>query len=145
MATQYWLSLSQCQAAADPWNVQDVRSGSGTASSVSRHCVSTSKECQNTRGSCYLSANDADFFIATGDNPRAVSGDEDKLLSGWAPRKSKESRFHMARDGDNLLMSFECDFCIFAKLFDHEPQTNCGKNQFAMACIWRINLDAFWS
>jgi hypothetical protein len=51
----------------------------------------------------------------------------------------------MARDGDNLLMSIECDFCIFAKLFDHEPQTNCGKNQFAIACIWRINLDAFWS
>jgi hypothetical protein len=75
MTTQYWFSLPQCQAAADPWNVQDVRSGSGTASSVSRHCVSTSKECQNTRGSCYLSANDADFFIATGDNPRAMSGD----------------------------------------------------------------------
>ena len=97
-------------------------------------------------GSCYCSDDEPNFFIATGDNPRVGSGDEDRLLSGWAPRKSEGSRFRSARDGDDLLVSFECDFCIFGKLFDHVPQpARNAKDKFALACIRRINLDAFWS
>ena len=96
-------------------------------------------------GSCYRSADEPDFFIATGDNPRVGTGDEDRLVSGWAPRKSDVSRFRTARDGDDLLVSFECDFCIFGKLFDHVPQTNNSNDKYALACIRRINLDAFWS
>jgi hypothetical protein len=96
-------------------------------------------------GSCYRSADEPAFFVATGDNPRPGSGDEDRLSSGWAPRKSEASRFLTARDGDDLLVSFECDFCIFGKLFDHEPKQTCEKDRYALACIRRINLDAFWS
>ena len=96
-------------------------------------------------GSCYASADEPDFFVAHGDNPRVGSGDEDRLLSGWAPRKSEDSRFSRARDGDDLLVSFECDFCIFGKLFDHKPDPSNAKDKFALACIRRINLDAFWS
>jgi hypothetical protein len=96
-------------------------------------------------GSCYRSADEPDFFVATGDNARTGKGDEDRLVSGWAPRKSDQSRFRAARDGDDLLVSFECDFCVFGKLFDHEPQTTSSKDIYALACIRRINLDAFWS
>jgi hypothetical protein len=108
--------------------------------------VSTLRKCQSMWcGSCYRSADEPDFFVATGENVRPGKEDEDRLLSGWAPRKSEQSRFRTARDGDDLLVSFECDFCVFGKLFDHEPQKNSSKDRYAMACIRRIILDAFWS
>ena len=52
--------------------------------------------------------------MATGDNVRPGREDEDRLMSGWATRKLEQSRFLTARDGDDLLISFECDFCVFA-------------------------------
>jgi hypothetical protein len=54
-------------------------------------------------------------------------------------------RFASARNGDNLMVPFECDWCVFGKLFDHEPNAKDVKDVFAMACIRRIILDAFWS
>ena len=66
-------------------------------------------------------------------------------MSGWAPKKTEKIRFRRGRDGDDLLVSFECDFCVFGKLFDHEPQDDSKEDSYALACIRRINLDALWS
>lgn len=44
------------------------------------------------------------------------------------------------------MVSFECDTCIFWKLYNRDA--NPGENEkdaFALQCIRRINLDAFWS
>ena len=56
-------------------------------------------------------------------------------------------KFHTARDGDDLLVSFECDFCIFSKLYRRLPYEMEGSDtdEFAMACIRRVVLDSFWS
>ena len=43
------------------------------------------------------------------------------------------------------MVPFECDFCVFGKLFDHDPDIGNDKDVFAMACIRRVILDAFWS
>ena len=84
--------------------------------------------------------------MAAGDQPIAEVDDEDRMFSGWAPRKSDIGRFTSARNGDNLMVPFECDFCVFGKLFDHDaPSPNNKKDVFAMACIRRVILDAFWS
>lgn len=80
-----------------------------------------------------------------GDHPQADADDEDRLLSGWIPRRSDVDKFVSGRNGDDLLISFECDFCVFGKVFDHDPDVNSEKDNFAMACIRRINLDACWS
>ena len=54
--------------------------------------------------------------------------------------------FGWARNGDDLLVSFECDFYVFGKLFDHEPDvTGNHQDAYAMACIRGVILDAFWS
>ena len=61
---------------------------------------------------------------------------------------SKEIRnrpFKSARSGDDLMVPFECDFCVFGKLFDHVQDPTCDKDVFAMGCIRRVILDAFWS
>lgn len=96
-------------------------------------------------GSCYSSDDSDGFFIATGDTPRSGINDEDRLMSGWVPRKVDAGRFTVARDGDDLMVSFECDFCIFWKLYNRSPDTGDERDQFVMRCIRRINLDAFWS
>jgi hypothetical protein len=83
--------------------------------------------------------------MAEGDQPIVEADDEDRLMSGWAPRKTDVGRFTSARNGDNLMVPFECDFCVFGKLFDHTPDKSNEKDRFAMACIRRIILDAFWS
>lgn len=83
--------------------------------------------------------------MAAGDQPIADKDDEDRILSGWAPRKSDLGRFTSARNGDNLMVPFECDFCVFGKLFDHTPDPANEKDIFALACIRRVILDAFWS
>jgi hypothetical protein len=102
--------------------------------------------CQSTWcGSCYVSDDSIGFFIATGDLPRVGSDDEDRLLSGWIPRRTDVGRFTTARDGDDLMVSFECDSCIFSKLYERDPIEGNEKDAFALKCIRRINLDAFWS
>ncbi|KAI2504187.1 hypothetical protein MHU86_10301 [Fragilaria crotonensis] len=83
--------------------------------------------------------------MAMGDQPMTEADDEDRILSGWAPRKSDIGRFTSARNGDNLMVPFECDYCVFGKLFDHEPILTDSKDVFALACIRRVILDAFWS
>ena len=83
--------------------------------------------------------------MAIGDQPIEEVDDEDRILSGWVPRKSDVGRFTSARNGDNLMVPFECDFCVFGKLFEHVPSETNEKDVFAMACIRRVILDAFWS
>ena len=65
------------------------------------------------------------------------------MESGWTRRKEVVGRFRTGSDGDDLLVSFECDDCIFGKLYRRRPNPNCDKDVYAMACIRRINLDAF--
>lgn len=85
------------------------------------------------------------FFVATGDLPQVGIDDEDRLLSGWIPRKSDVGKYAQARDGDDLMVSFECDLCVFGKLYGRPPSPVSTTDTFSLACIRRVNLDAFWS
>jgi hypothetical protein len=53
--------------------------------------------------------------------------------------------FHRARDGDHLPTPFECDLCIFRKLFQVEPDPSTHTDPVLLAFIRRLILDAFWS
>ena len=86
-----------------------------------------------------------DCFVASGDDGQNGKSNKDRITCGWTQRKSEVSRFCSARDGDDLLVLFECNFYNFGKLFDHEPRSTNAIEKFALACIRRINLDAFWS
>lgn len=109
--------------------------------------MSGSKICQKMWcGKCYTSNDDVvHFHMATDDMVLNPAGDEDRLESGWGSRPKDRNRFSTARNGDDLLVSFECDDCIFFKLYSRDPDINCDKDLFALACIRRIVLDAFWS
>jgi hypothetical protein len=108
--------------------------------------VWNSDTCQNAWcGGCYTSNRTTKFHIADEANIPTLPNDEDRLVSGWRKRKGDVNRFETARNGDDLLVSFECDICIFRKLYNRDASPQFSKDVFALSCIRRINLDAFWS
>jgi hypothetical protein len=96
-------------------------------------------------GNCYTSAPNPNFFTADPDNLFGDRDEGNRLVSGWKPRKSDQKRYRSARDGDDLLVAFECDFCVFGKVFERPPDLSLSADQLGMACIRRTILDAFWS
>ena len=98
-------------------------------------------------GKCYTSNSNIAFHVASDEQFPTEAGDEDRLISGWSTRLTDRCKFQTARDGDDLLVSFECDYCVFYKLYNRDPTSNAelDDDAFALACIRRINLDAFWS
>jgi hypothetical protein len=71
--------------------------------------------------------------------------DQSRLNKAWGKRHQSPHDFLKARDGDHAMIPFECDWCIFRKLRGTSPDPGEPKDQLLMACIRRINLDAFWS
>lgn len=72
--------------------------------------------------------------------------DSERLQQMWGKRQVAASAFHEARDGDHLMIPFECDYCIFWKLRKTEPDLeHKSSDRLLMACICRVNLNAFWS
>ena len=96
-------------------------------------------------GKCYTSSRDHLFHISDPENLYTEAGNEDRLNSGWKPRSGDKNRFSEARDGDDLLVAFECDVCVFSKVTGRLPNEGIEKDTFLMSCIRRIILDAFWS
>jgi hypothetical protein len=78
------------------------------------------------------------FFMAESDLPTADADDEDRIMLGWAPRKTNSGRFTSARNGDNLTVPFECNFCVFGKMFDHVPNLGNERDVYVMGCICQI-------
>jgi hypothetical protein len=72
--------------------------------------------------------------------------DEDRLQSMWGSKLQRPMDYKQARDGDHLLVPFECDACIYNKLGKTTiTETNRNQDQLLRACIRQMNLDSFWS
>ena len=84
--------------------------------------------------------------MADPENLFAEEGDEDRLESGWKIKESDRKRYSEARDGDDLLVAFECDFCVFSKVTGRLCDNDANSpDAFLMSCIRRVTLDSFWS
>lgn len=89
-----------------------------------------------------------DFFVKTTPGLHDTEDGEngDRLQRVWGKRQVSITSFLVARDGDHLMVPFECDTCIFWKLRNVAPNPiDCLKDKLLLACIRRVNLDAFWS
>lgn len=96
-------------------------------------------------GECYTSKNDVDFFVKTTPGFDDTQ-DSDRLQHVWGKRQASLTAFQVARNGDHLMVPFECDTCIFWKLRGSRPNPDeSPQDKLLLACIRRINLDAFWS
>jgi hypothetical protein len=100
-------------------------------------------------GSCYSSSGNVKFPV----KKKALDEYEDmtdpnekeRLQVAWGKRHEPENQFHFGRNGDHCMVPFECDTCIFRKLQDRSPDVTDPADELLLACIRRVNLDAFWS
>jgi len=71
--------------------------------------------------------------------------DEEERFKGAWKRVWDGTEYLHAREGDHLITPFECDLCIFLKLKGRYPNGQMDDDRKVVACIRRMNLDAFWS
>lgn len=60
------------------------------------------------------------------------------------PKKHNYDPYMCARDGDHLMLSFQCDLCHFRNILGRDPGDS-SQDVLLLAYIRRANLDAFWS
>jgi hypothetical protein len=102
-------------------------------------------------GECCTSSEYLEFQTQVG--PRLLDEELEGtcMEDGWPKNQWKTSKpdpyaFHYARDGDHLMTHFECDICIFRKLWDRDFLDHSRpSDKLLLACIRQVNLDAFWS
>jgi hypothetical protein len=71
--------------------------------------------------------------------------ERERLQVAWGKMHEPDDEFHFARNGDHCMVPFECDLCVFRKLKKRSPDITDPGDELLIACIRRINLDAFWS
>lgn len=98
-------------------------------------------------GVCYISPKTPHFPLMTLKQLQSNLEKEksDRLTQAWKKLHQKPNSFLHGRDGDHLMVPFECDLCIFRKLKGHNPGLKNETDSLLLACIRRANLDAFWS
>jgi hypothetical protein len=67
------------------------------------------------------------------------------MTAAWGKKQRAPDEYLVARDGDHLMVPFECDLCIFRKLKSRTPIPGSHSDDLLLACIRRVNLDTFWS
>jgi hypothetical protein len=100
-------------------------------------------------GECYTSKHGIDFHVQTlGDEPGQNEKDlkdAARIEKAWGRKKPKKGDYLNARNGDHLMVPFECDLCIFRKLRKMDPLPRDPQDDLLLACVCHMNLDAFWS
>ena len=96
--------------------------------------------------------------------------DADRMANVWRADPGDSNKFHQARMGDHMMVAFECDLCVFRKLYKRNPirtreeavhaaitaevfkerngfypVLNQENDRRASATIRRMILDGFWS
>ena len=94
-------------------------------------------------GKCYTSTNNLKFHIHRA-RVEEDDAEQERMNARWK-KKHKATEFLEARDGDHLIIPFECDLCVFVKLKGRYPTKSSKEDRKLAACIRRINLDAFSS
>ena len=65
-----------------------------------------------------------------------TTAEEKRVLDEW---------FCHARPGDHLITPFQCELCHFRNVFKRDPNMSSEEDKWALKCIIRANLDAFWA
>jgi hypothetical protein len=64
-----------------------------------------------------------------------AAGDEDRMANPWQKEKVEVNPLCAAQNGDHLMAPFECDFCLFHKLWGYLPRSRFQADLKLMACI----------
>lgn len=100
-------------------------------------------------GECYISNPNVKFHCHRAEDlieeQMGQNLDQPRIQQVWGKKLRNKLDFIKGRDGDHLLIPFECDRCIFLKLKHTLPDASKPSDQLLLATIRRMNLDAFWS
>ena len=89
---------------------------------------------------CYTLERCPEFQISDEENLYVADGDENRLLAGWKPKPCDFRKYSEARDGDDLMILFECNFCVFCKVTGRLVDiNNQHKDRHLMGCIRRLS------
>lgn len=93
------------------------------------------KLCQGIwRGSCYRSAKEETFAVIKPQEKDCFDLTFD----------SNKKKYLVARNSDNMLVPFQCDFCHFRNLVKRDP-VKSDEDLRLIIGIRRANLDDFWA
>ena len=71
--------------------------------------------------------------------------DEDDREDEMDVASEEDDRFKKARDGDHVMLPFECDICHFRNCCQRDPVIGSARDENTLRAIRRANLDAFWA
>ena len=54
-------------------------------------------------------------------------------------------RFQVARDGDHMMVPFQCDTCQFMNIQKRLPRSGNAQDELLLKCLRHVILDSFWS
>ncbi|KAL7563498.1 hypothetical protein ACA910_008798 [Epithemia clementina (nom. ined.)] len=101
---------------------------------------------------CYRVPLEVDPFpkgLTSRDNDEAVDGDNTGPFIEWEVTEKEqiklEAMYVCARPGDHLITLFQCKLCHFRNLYKREPQPEAAEDKWALVCMVRANIEAFWS
>ena len=97
-------------------------------------------------GSCYTSDPSVTFQVhSLFADIKANESEKARLETTWGDRHRRKDEYLVGRNGDDLLIPFECDTCVFRKLRGHDPDTGNNMDTLLLACIRHMHLNAFLS
>jgi hypothetical protein len=100
-------------------------------------------------GACYISDPQVPFHVnkredQEGGNKERNHKDQARIEKAWGKGRRSPTDYLRARDGDHLLVPFQCDLCLFRKLRKRSPDPSNSEDALLAATVRRMNLDAFW-
>jgi hypothetical protein len=98
-------------------------------------------------GACSISNPEIKFHVRSLSNEEDANGKDEKdlerLTKRWGSKRKSPLDFHVARNCDHAMVPFECDVCVLQKLRKNSPDLAQPDDRLLLACIRRMNLDAF--
>ena len=96
--------------------------------------------CQSAwHGNCYVQGELDKFPILT------LADLEDSIIDDRAMIDDDPKRFKTARNGDHLMVPFQCDTCHFVNIQRRFPTDGNAQDQLLLLALRRVNLDSCWA
>ena len=70
---------------------------------------------------------------------------DDSIMDDSKMVEDDPERFQVARDGDHMMVPFQCDTCQFMNVQKRLPCPGNTQDELLMKCLRRVILDSFWS
>ena len=75
----------------------------------------------------------------------AIKDLDDSLVDNNKMDNDSPEQFEIARNGDHMMIPFQCNTCQFMNIRKHLPIPGNAKDESLMVCLRLVLLDSIWS